>query len=130
MEKTGVLEHVSHSQWAAPIVQVPKKDGQIRICGDFKVTVNSVLQVDQYLLPKPEDLFATLVGGQKFTKLDLRQAYQQMPLEETSKELVTINTHQGLYRFIGCLLELLQHQRYFSEPWTPSSVEYHMSYVT
>ena len=52
-----------------------------------------------YPLPEPEDLFATLVGGPKFTKLDLRQAYQQMPLEESSKELVTINTHQGLYRF-------------------------------
>ena len=99
MEKEGVLERVSHSQWAAPIVPVPKKDGHVRICGDFKVTVNSALQVDQYPLPKPEDLFATLVGGQKFTKLDLKQAYQQMPLMEDAKELVTINTHQGLYRF-------------------------------
>ena len=59
MEKAGVLEHMSHSQWAAPIVPVPKKDGQIRICGDFKVIVNSILQVDQYPLPKQEDLFVT-----------------------------------------------------------------------
>ena len=86
-------------QWAAPIFPVPKKDGQICICGDFKVTVNSVLQVYQYPLPKLEDLFATLVGDQKFTKLNLRQPYQQMPQEESSKELVTITTHRGLYRF-------------------------------
>lgn len=99
MEEMGVLERVSHSKWAAPIVSVPKKDGHIRICGDFKVTVNPVLQVDQYPLPKPEDIFATLAGGQKFTKLDLKQAYQQMVLEDDAKELVTINTHQGLYRF-------------------------------
>ena len=99
MEASGVLERVSHSNWAAPIVPVPKKDGQIRICGDFKVTVNPVLQVDQYPLPKPDDLFTTLVGGQKFTKMDLKQAYQQMQLEEEAKELVTINTHKGLYRF-------------------------------
>ncbi len=99
MEELGVLERVSHSQWAAPIVPVPKKDGQIRICGDFKVTVNSVLQIDQHPLPKPEDLFATLVGGRKFTKLDLKHAYQQMVLEDEAKELVGINTHQGLYRF-------------------------------
>ena len=44
-------------------------------------------------------VFTTLVRGQKFTKLDLTQAYQQMPLEENAKELVTINTHQGLYQF-------------------------------
>ena len=84
-------------QWAAPIILVP--NGQICICRDFKVTVNSVLQVYQYPLPKLEDLFATLVGDQKFTKLNSRQPYQQMPLEESSKELVTINTQKGLYRF-------------------------------
>ena len=99
LEELGVLERVSYSRWAAPIVPVPKKDGQIRLCGDFKVTVNPMLEVDQYPLPKPDDLFATLAGGHKFTKLDLKQAYQQMPLDETSKDLVTINTHQGLYRF-------------------------------
>ena len=99
MEAAGVLERVTHSRWAAPIVPVPKKNGQIRICGDFKVTINPVLQIDQYPLPKPDDLFTTLIGGQKFTKLDLTQAYQQMQLEENVKELVTINTHQGLYQF-------------------------------
>ncbi len=86
MEELGVLEHVSHSQWAALIVPVPKKDGQIRICGDFKVTVNSVLQIDQHPLPKPEDFFATLVGGRKFTKLDLKHAYQQMVLEDEATD--------------------------------------------
>ena len=51
MEAAGVLEQVTHTRWAAPIVPVPKKNGQIRICGDFKVTINPVLQVDQYPLP-------------------------------------------------------------------------------
>ena len=63
---------------------VAKKNGQIHVCGNFKV-MNPVLKVDQYPLPKPEDLFTTLVGGQKFTKLDLTQVYQQMPLEENAK---------------------------------------------
>ena len=99
LEAAGVLHKVRHSRWAAPIVAVPKKDGQIRLCGDFKVTINPVLQIDQYPLPKPDDLFATLAGGKTFTKLDLRQAYQQMELDDDSKELVAINTHQGLYQF-------------------------------
>ena len=59
----GVMEKVKYSDWAAPIVTVPKSDGTVRICGDYKVTINPVLQVDQYPVPKADDLFATLAGG-------------------------------------------------------------------
>ena len=99
LESSGILKKVDHSEWAAPIVAVPKKDGKLRICGDYKVTVNQALDVDQYPLPKPENLFVTLAGGNKFTKLDLSQAYQQLPLEEESRKYVTINTHKGLYQY-------------------------------
>ena len=85
LEGEGIIEKVPHSKWAAPIVPVPKGDGKIRICGDYKVTVNQSLQVDQYPLPKPEDLFASLAGGAKFSKIDLTQAYLQLQLEEESK---------------------------------------------
>ena len=69
MEEQGTLERVDHSEWAAPIVAVPKKDGTFRICGDYKVTVNQALAVDQYPLPKPDDLFATLAGGKSSQNL-------------------------------------------------------------
>ena len=65
---------------------VPKQDGKFRICGDYKVTVNAALDIDQYPLPKPDDLFASLAGGQKFSKLDLAQAYQQLVLDESSRK--------------------------------------------
>ena len=74
-------------------VVVPKKDGHIRLCGDYKVTINPLLTIDSHPLPKPQELFASLAGGERFTKLDLSQAYQQMRLDQRSKELVTINTH-------------------------------------
>ena len=99
LEAEGILKKVPTSDWAAPIVTVPKKDGKFRICGDFKVTVNPVLNIEHYPLPKPQDLFASLAGGQKFSKLDLNQAYLQIPLEEESQKYVTVNTHRGLYRY-------------------------------
>ena len=73
LEKLGVVEKVSHSDWATPIVPVVKGNGKVRICGDYKVTVNPCLDVDQHPLPKPEELFATLSGGQQFSKMDLSQ---------------------------------------------------------
>ena len=99
MEEQGILKKVNSSDWAAPIVPVPKKDGRFRICGDYKVTINQALTVDQHPLPKPEDLFATLANGKHFTKLDISQAYLQLALEEASMKYVTINTHQSQYQF-------------------------------
>ena len=69
------------------------KDGTFRICGNFKVTVNTALEVD---IPKPEHILPSLSGGQCFSTLDLTQAYQQLVLDEESKELVTINTHLAI----------------------------------
>ena len=97
IEVNRVLERVNTSRWAAPIVPMPKLDGTVRLCGDYKVTVNPHLLVDQYPLPKPDDIFATLAGGKTFLKLDLANAYQQVVLDESSRELVAITTHKGLY---------------------------------
>ena len=99
LEKQGIIEKVTNSEWAAPIVPVPKKDGRFHLCGDYKVTVNQALTVEQYPLPKPEELFATLAGGKCFSKLDLSQAYLQVQLDDDSCVYVTVNTHQGLYRY-------------------------------
>ncbi len=96
----GTLEPVEHSDWATPIVAVLKPDKQrVRICGDFKQTVNPVAKLDKYPIPRVEDLFAKLAGGKVFTKLDLSQAYLQLPLDEESKELVVVNTQKGLFRY-------------------------------
>ena len=51
-------------------------DLRVKICGNYKVTVNAALDIDQYPMPKPDDFFASLAGGQKFIKLDLAQAHQ------------------------------------------------------
>ncbi|UYV64544.1 K02A2.6-like, partial [Cordylochernes scorpioides] len=97
--KSEILKHVRHAEWAAPIVPVLKSDQAIRICGDFKITANQALKVDQYPLHKAEDIFAALAGGDKFSKIDLRDAYNQLELDDESQLYTVINTHQGLYKY-------------------------------
>ena len=63
LEREGILVKITHSEWATPVVAVPKPDGQVHLCGDFKVTINQALQVDQYPLPMAQDLFATWQVG-------------------------------------------------------------------
>ena len=76
---------------------VPKKDGSLRVCGDYRTTVNQSADLDQCPLPNAEDLCVTLAGGQVFSKVDLSHAYQQVELDEESQKYLTINTHKGLY---------------------------------
>ena len=99
LERQGIIEPVQFSDWAAPIVPVVKKDRTIRICGDYKVTLNRAAKVDTYPLPRIEDLFAILGKGKMYTKLDLAHAYQQILLDQGSRMLATINTHKGLYKY-------------------------------
>ena len=95
----GELIPVETSEWAAPIVVVHKRDGDIRICGDFKLTVNPVICPQVYPLPSPEELFSALANGESYSKLDLARAYKQMKVTESSQPLLTINTHMGLFKY-------------------------------
>ncbi|KAK2183941.1 hypothetical protein NP493_291g01008 [Ridgeia piscesae] len=95
----GIVKRVTHSEWAAPVVIPIKKDGEVRICGDFKVKTNPQLDVGKYPLPRIEEMYANLSGGQQFIVIDLRQAYLQMEIDEESKTYLTVNTHRGLYQY-------------------------------
>jgi transposase InsO family protein len=97
MEQQGILKRVDHSEFASPMIPVAKSDGDIRICGDYKPTLNPNLETKQYPLPTVEECFQPMVGGQKFTKLDIRQAYNNLKLRKCDQLLSTINTCKGLY---------------------------------
>ena len=99
LQQAGIIKPVMFSDRAAPVVPVVKKDGTVRLCGDYKVSVNQVSKTDVYPLPRVEDLFASLLGGKFFTKLDLQSAYQQICLDEDSKKYTTINTEKGLFQY-------------------------------
>ena len=99
LEQQEVIEPIQFADWAAPIVPVIKSDESVRICGDYKVTIKQAAKVDQYPIPRIDDLFVSLSGGKKFTKLYLSHAYQQVQLEEASCQYVAINTHKGLFQY-------------------------------
>ena len=106
-----MIEKISYSDWAAPIVPVVQADGSICICTDYKATVNPVLQVDQFPLPKQEDLLQSSLVEEDSPNL-IYHVYQQVLLDPESRKYVTINTHKRLTAFP---LEL--HLQYSNESW-------------
>ena len=97
--REGVLTPVEQSEWASPILVVRKSDGSIRLCGDYKVAMNEYLENIEYPTPNAQDVFATLAGGRRFTRLDLNQAYQQMEVDTGSQQYLTISTRKGLFTY-------------------------------
>ncbi len=94
LQHLGIIESIKFSDWAAPIVPVLKDDGTVCICGDYKLTINQAAKLETYPIPRVEYLFSMLAGVKTFTKLDMSHVYQQLLLDEESKQYVTINTHK------------------------------------
>ena len=100
LQEQGVIEPVTHADWAAPVVAVLKKDKDtVRLCGDYKQTVNRSVKLDRYPIPRIEDIFTKISGCTVFSTLDMSQAYQQLMQDEESRRLVTVNTHKGLFQY-------------------------------
>lgn len=99
MVKQGVLEPTTTSKWATPIVPVRKADGTVRICGDYKATINQCLDKNiHYPLPRINEIFEQLSKGTTFSTLDLNKAYTQLEIDEESQEAMTLTTHLGLFK--------------------------------
>ena len=62
LHQQSIIESVKFSDWAAPIVPFLKHNGSVRICGDYKLTVNEVAKLDTYPLPRIEDLLPHYQG--------------------------------------------------------------------
>ena len=68
LEGEGIIRPITYSEWASPIVIAPKPDGNIRLCADYKNTVNPCIEADQYPLPTAEELFTKIKGGKRLQK--------------------------------------------------------------
>ncbi|XP_037931459.1 uncharacterized protein K02A2.6-like [Teleopsis dalmanni] len=97
--QNSIWKPVKFSNWASPIVLAPKQDGSIRICGDFKVTINSQIEIEGFPLPTRAQLFHKIRYVRIFSKIDLKDAYLQLELDEDSKKLVVVNTPNGLFEY-------------------------------
>ena len=99
LSKRGIIERVYKSDWACPTVNVLKSNGKIRICGDFSCTINNQMRCVKYPLPTVEEVIARVGNAKVFSKIDLENAYLQLPLDDQSKKYTTINTSEGLYQY-------------------------------
>ncbi len=92
----------SESEWAAQLVIVAKRDekGVVsgwRICGDYR-SLNDVTKADAEPLPLVQTVFDQLAGMSYFSKLDLLKGFNQIPVEQKSRELMAVSTPAGLYQ--------------------------------
>lgn len=93
-----VLKPVDHARWETPIVTPIKPDGLLRVYADYKCMLNRALQTYSYPVPVVQHLLHSLGEGKVFAKLDLAQAYQQLPVNEATALAQTIVTHRGVFK--------------------------------
>jgi hypothetical protein len=98
MEERGVIER-SFGAWGSPVVFVPKKDGSLRMCVDFR-RVNFVTRKDAYPLPLIQDVLSALAGSAYFSSLDLASGYWQVPMRAADKVRTAFSIQGlGLWQF-------------------------------
>ena len=93
MLKGGIIQP-SASAWASPIVLVPKRDGSLRFCVDYR-KVNSITKKDVYPLPRIDDILDTLSEARYFSTLDLASGFWQIEMDPATREKTAFITHCG-----------------------------------
>lgn len=94
---TGVIRE-SESPFSSPIVVIRKKNGDIRLCIDYR-KLNLRTVKDAYALPNLEDTFMALTGSKWFSVLDLKSGYYQIEVEEADKLKTAFVCPFGFYEF-------------------------------
>ncbi|XP_024868818.1 uncharacterized protein K02A2.6-like [Temnothorax curvispinosus] len=95
----GFYKRVEHSEWASTTHIVMKKNGKMRITGNYKPTLNPRMVIDEHPIPKIEHMFQKMKGAKVFCHLDITDAYTHLTVDETFSHALTLNTPtHGLIR--------------------------------
>ena len=95
--KLGIVEE-SASPWASPVVPVPKKDGSVRVCVDYR-KLNSVTQGDPYYMSTLEEILERVGSSRVMSKLDLAKGFYQVVVDPLSQAKTAFICCFGKYEF-------------------------------
>ena len=84
--------------WISPVVVVPKPNGEIRLCVDMR-QANGAIVRERHPIPTVDEVLHDLNGSTVFSKLDVKWAFHQVELSETSRPITTFAIHKGLFRY-------------------------------
>lgn len=94
---SGVIQE-SQSPFSSPVVVVRKKNGDVRLCIDYR-KLNLQTVKDAYALPNLEEIFSALKGSRWFSVLDLKSGYYQIEVEESDKPKTAFVCPLGFWEF-------------------------------
>lgn len=100
LEERGVIQK-SNSPYASPVVIVPKKDGDLRLCVDYR-KLNSITVADPYPMPNLKEVVRVASSGTIFSTLDVKNGFWQVPMKEADieKTAFTVNDTHFEFRFM------------------------------
>ena len=113
--REGILERVSGpTTWVSNLVIVPKEDGSVRLCSDARAANKAIKRI-RHMGLTIDDIIYRLNGSKWFAKIDLRKAYLQLVLNKASRNLTTITTHIGLFRYTWLCFGICSAAEIFAE---------------
>ena len=89
---------LSSSSYGAPVLFVPKPDGTLRMCIDYRA-LNNITVKNKYPMPRIDDLLDNISGAKYFSSIDLASGYHQLRLQESDCPKTAFNTHIGKYEW-------------------------------